>query len=47
MVADELRRQADNFIELMDIQDLIGRAPYRGGNNDAPHLPEDDDEDYP
>ncbi len=27
MAADELRRQADNFIELQDIQDLIARSP--------------------
>ena len=30
MVADELRRQADNFIELLDLQDDIARTP-RGG----------------
>ena len=47
MVADELRRQADNFIELLDLQDKIGRAPYRGGTGDGPRHPEDDDEDYP
>ena len=47
MVADELRRQADIFVELQDLQDLIGRAPYRGGNTEAPRPPEDDDEDYP
>jgi uncharacterized LabA/DUF88 family protein len=27
MVADELRRQADIFIELMDLAPIIGRAP--------------------
>ena len=27
MVADELRRQADNFIELADLKDVIGRPP--------------------
>ncbi|WP_371039057.1 MULTISPECIES: NYN domain-containing protein [unclassified Rhodosalinus] len=27
MVADELRRQADNFIELEDLKDVIGRPP--------------------
>lgn len=27
MIADELRRQADNFIELDDMRDLIGRPP--------------------
>ena len=41
MVADELRRQADNFVELMDLQDTIGRA--QRPNQYHP----DDDEDYP
>ena len=27
MIADELRRQADNFIELEELQDVIGRPP--------------------
>lgn len=27
MVADELRRQCDNFIELEDLRDVIGRPP--------------------
>jgi uncharacterized LabA/DUF88 family protein len=27
MIADELRRQADNFIELDDLKDVIGRPP--------------------
>ena len=27
MVADELRRQADTFIELVDLQDAIARPP--------------------
>ena len=35
MVADELRRQADNFIELVDIQDDIGRTPRGGDMDDA------------
>lgn len=30
MIADELRRQADNFIELEELRDVIGRA-QRGG----------------
>ena len=33
MIADELRRQADDFIELMDIFNEIKRLP---GNSDAP-----------
>jgi hypothetical protein len=27
MVADELRRQADQFIDLADLQDEVGRDP--------------------
>mmetsp|Transcript_4178 Transcript_4178/g.7538 ORF Transcript_4178/g.7538 Transcript_4178/m.7538 type:complete len:197 (+) Transcript_4178:152-742(+) len=27
MIADDLRRQCDNFIELMDLKDAIGRPP--------------------
>jgi uncharacterized LabA/DUF88 family protein len=27
MIADELRRQCDNFIELEDLRDVIGRPP--------------------
>jgi len=34
MVADELRRQADNFIELSDLQNMIGRS-----SNDRPQRP--------
>jgi uncharacterized LabA/DUF88 family protein len=30
MIADELRRQADNFIDFADILDLIGRPPRAG-----------------
>lgn len=52
MVADELRRQADNFIELVDLQAAIGRTgdrpprPPREDHRDdhhgaAPQAPED------
>ncbi len=34
MASDELRRQADNFIDIADIIGLIGRGP-RPGSNDA------------
>ena len=27
MIADDLRRQADNFIELDELKDVIGRPP--------------------
>jgi len=37
MIADELRRQADNFIELEDLKDVIGRPP-------RPARPRDEDE---
>ena len=30
MIADELRRQADNFIELEDLREVIGRPPREG-----------------
>jgi uncharacterized LabA/DUF88 family protein len=45
MIADELRRQADNFIDLEDLREVIGRPPrdqstteprsvsYAAGNN--------------
>ena len=54
MVADELRRQADNFIELQDLQAKIGRAPQwrEGDERNSPdaspmheHYTEDDDDD--
>ncbi|MEM8773573.1 MAG: NYN domain-containing protein [Pseudomonadota bacterium] len=32
MISDELRRQADNFIELFDIKDVIGRPPREGAD---------------
>ena len=37
MIADELRRQADNFIELEELKDVIGRPP---------RPPREDDEDF-
>ena len=40
MVADELRRQADHFVELQDLQSGIARQPRNGEdrNDDDPHL---------
>lgn len=35
MISDELRRQCDNFIELDELRDVIGR-PSRDSNSDAP-----------
>lgn len=42
MVADELRRQADYFIDLNDIRKQIGRE----GASQLPDLPELDDDDH-
>jgi uncharacterized LabA/DUF88 family protein len=35
MIADELRRQADNFIELEELRDVVGRPP-RENPQEAP-----------
>lgn len=35
MISDDLRRQADNFIELEELRDVIGRPPREGGNEPA------------
>lgn len=48
MIADELRRQADDFIELLDIRDEIGRKsapkkPERVEEYAADDYPDDDD----
>lgn len=37
MIADDLRRQADNFIELDDLKDVIGRPPREGRGGDDEH----------
>jgi uncharacterized LabA/DUF88 family protein len=34
MIADELRRQADNFIELDELRDVIGRPPREPRQDD-------------
>ena len=44
MVADELRRQADNFLELADLAPAISRAPQAPRH--AVAEPEDDDDAY-
>jgi len=38
MISDELRRQADNFIELDELKDVVGRPPREP--HDAPQEPE-------
>ena len=45
MIADELRRQADTFLELADLRDLIARGSYSDNNRNAvQEADEDDDE---
>ena len=44
MVADDLRRQADNFIELSDIADRIARR-FLDQTPPAPRAPRDEDPD--
>jgi uncharacterized LabA/DUF88 family protein len=45
LVADELRRQADSFVDLMDLSNLIGRPRPAGGygsrNTEADRYPGD------
>jgi uncharacterized LabA/DUF88 family protein len=36
VIADDLRRQADNFIELEELKDVIGRPPHPAPVEDAP-----------
>ena len=45
MIADELRRQADNFIELQDLEPLIAREP-KWRNERARNLREPMDDEY-
>ncbi|MBT4769453.1 MAG: NYN domain-containing protein [Rhodospirillaceae bacterium] len=40
MIADELRRQADHFIDLADMEDIIGRR--HGDNHDIPPHPQEE-----
>jgi uncharacterized LabA/DUF88 family protein len=45
MIADELRRQADHFIELSKMQKEIGRDPSERPMHTAPHADDDFEED--
>ena len=46
MIADDLRRQADNFIELEELKDVIGRPPRPMPAHTAPQqMPEYEEED--
>jgi hypothetical protein len=40
MVADELRRQADQFIDLANLQEEIGRDPSERGQRSERRRPE-------
>lgn len=42
MIADELRRQADEFIELADLEEQIGRAPIPRSGNDRDFAEDDE-----
>ncbi len=42
MVADELRRQADTFVELMDLEHLIARSPLHREDRTGPQHMDDD-----
>lgn len=48
MIADELRRQADNFIDLEDLKPLIGREgrPARANTDRSDDYDDGDDGDY-
>ncbi|MBC8268194.1 MAG: NYN domain-containing protein [Rhodospirillaceae bacterium] len=43
MAADELRRQADAFIELDDLRDKIARSGNAYDSDDHPNLPDEED----
>ena len=45
MIADELRRQADNFIELDELREVIGRPPRESREPRVSRHNEDEDED--
>lgn len=45
MIADDLRRQADNFIDLIDLKDVFGRDPDDLHHHDA-YEHDDNDEDH-
>jgi len=42
MIADELRRQADNFIELEELKDVVGRPPREFEPHDVDEVDEED-----
>lgn len=53
MIADELRRQADQFVELETLRDIVGRshserpaAPVRNDDDDYDYDDEDEEDDF-
>ncbi|MEL6979847.1 MAG: NYN domain-containing protein [Pseudomonadota bacterium] len=46
MIADDLRRQADNFIDLEDLRSIIGREPRQRDDNGRGGMGDMDDDDY-
>lgn len=46
MVSDDLRRQADQFVELETLRSLIGRKPDQRTQQAAPQEEDDDDYEY-
>jgi len=45
MISDDLRRQADHFIDLVSLKNEVGRAPSERAPQSGRDLYEDDDED--
>lgn len=45
MIADELRRQADTFLELADLRELIARGGYSDNNRNTANEPDEEDDD--
>lgn len=45
MIADELRRQADHFVDLVSMRDKVGRDPSERSQRQTEHAREDDFED--
>ncbi|HTH15294.1 MAG TPA: NYN domain-containing protein, partial [Magnetospirillum sp.] len=43
MVADELRRQADTFLELLDLEPQIARAQFHREDRSPPPYSQDED----
>ncbi len=46
MIADDLRRQADYFLDLSTLKSEIGRESSERPQRHAPAVDEDDDDDF-